>query len=400
MANSSVQTAASVRNITSSTAGVRRKPWRCSAMTAGVRMNINRTAITSGMITACAQMSAAASTTTAISAAYWSRCGSETSVAIAPLLSVLGSQRGKPPSQKATLVPNVRVQPCSSAGAPDMLPKTRPPSSDPGLPMRTIDLPRWIFSLFAALVCCGAALAQAPAKSSLKPEGLKQLDTLLAEAVSNKHAAGAVALIARDGKAVYLKGVGMQDAEANKVMQPDALFRIASMTKPITSVAAMVLVDDGKLKLEDPITKYIPEFKDLQVLVPGKDKEEAKFVPAERPITVHHLLTHTSGIPYRFLAPEPLRERYVKAGVIDGLIPTEGTIADNVKRLAALPLAHQPGAAWTYGLNTDVLGRVIEVASGKSLDEFMRERLFEPLKMKDTSFYPPTDKLPRLAAAY
>jgi CubicO group peptidase (beta-lactamase class C family) len=176
------------------------------------------------------------------------------------------------------------------------------------------------------------------------------------------------------------------------------------MTKPITSVAALMLVDEGKLRVSDPVSKYIPEFKNLTVLVPkvGDDKAALPYtlVPVEREVTVHHLLTHTSGITYGLFGKPHLSELYAKAGVSDGLIETPGTMADNVRRLALTPLLNQPGAAWEYGLNTDVLGRVVEVAAGKTLDEFFRERIFAPLKMVDTFFVVPADKRGRLSALY
>jgi CubicO group peptidase (beta-lactamase class C family) len=242
----------------------------------------------------------------------------------------------------------------------------------------------------------------APEAAGLKAEGLRRLDALLTDAVERKQIAGAVALLARRGKVGYLRAVGMQDVEAGKPMTPDTLFRIASMTKPITSVAALMLVDDGKLRLNDPLSKYVPAFRAPRVLVPG-EKDAAggpKTVPAEREITIHHLLTHTSGITYGFFGKPVLSELYRKAGVSDGLTQTEGTLEEGVNRLAALPLLNQPGAAWEYGLSTDVLGRVIEVASGKSLDAFFRERIFTPLEMRDTVFFLPPEKKPRLAALY
>src|SRR5262249_17491840 len=161
------------------------------------------------------------------------------------------------------------------------------------------------------------------------------------------------------------------------------------------SVAAMMLVDAGKLQLDDPVSKYIPEFAGQKVLVRGKsDKEDDyKLIPAEREVTVRDLISHTSGIMYRFFAPKHLAGFYIKADINDGLAQDDEKLAENIKRLASVPLFHQPGSAWTYGLNTDVLGRVVEVASGKSLDEFFRERIFGPLGMRDTAFYPPAEKV-------
>jgi CubicO group peptidase (beta-lactamase class C family) len=256
------------------------------------------------------------------------------------------------------------------------------------------------------LLCQAPAAAQEPAKAlagapTLTAEGQKHIDELLAGAVAKKQVAGAVALVGLDGKVVYHKGVGMQDIEAGKYMAPDTIFRIASMSKPVTSVAAMILVEEGKLRPDDPVSRYIPGFKQTQVLVPSKEKNgEFTTAPAEHPVTVHHLLTHTSGITYGFFAPPTLGEYYTKAGVSDGISQTEMTTAENAKRIASVPLLHQPGASWTYGLNTDVLGRVVEVASGQPLEVFCRARIFEPLKMKDTSFYLPPEKLARLAALY
>lgn len=228
------------------------------------------------------------------------------------------------------------------------------------------------------------------------------IDKLLEQEVAKKHVAGGVYLVSKKGKIVLKGAVGMQDADARKPMAIDTLFRIASMTKPITSVGVMMLVDEGKVALTDPLAKYVPEFADTPVAVSRKDGDKVVWSTekAKRPITIHDLLTHTSGISYRFINRPYLGELFVKENVSDGVSETEGTIADNTKRIAKVPLAFQPGTGYEYGLNTDVLGRVIEVASGKSLDEFFRERIFTPLKMNDTYFHVPKDKQPRLAALY
>ena len=265
---------------------------------------------------------------------------------------------------------------------------------------------RWLSILGCGLLWQGLTAAEEPAKAlasapTFTAEGQKHIDELLAGAVAKKQVAGAVALVGLDGKVVYHKGVGMQDVESGKYMAPDTIFRIASMTKPITSVAAMILVEEGKIRPADPVSRYIPGFTQTHVLIPSNEKNgEFTTAPAERPVTVHHLLTHTSGITYGFFAPPTLGDYYTKAGVSDGISQTDVTTAENAKRIASVPLLHQPGAAWTYGLNTDVLGRIVEVASGQPLDVFCRERIFEPLKMKDTSFYLPPEKLTRLAALY
>jgi CubicO group peptidase (beta-lactamase class C family) len=208
-----------------------------------------------------------------------------------------------------------------------------------------------------------------------------------------------VALLARDGKLGYLRAKGFQDVEAGKQMTTDTLFRIASMSKPVTSVAVMILVDDGRLTVTDPVSKYLPEFKNPKVLMPGSGGD-SKLVPAGREITIRDLLTHTSGLTYRFMAQEPFAELYHKADICDGLTRPSFTLAENVRRLASLPLLHQPGSAYQYSLSTDVLGRLVEVISGQDLESFMRSRIFEPLGMNDTYFDLPTDKTGRLAVVY
>lgn len=266
--------------------------------------------------------------------------------------------------------------------------------------------------LLCSIACCasgGGAFAQGLPKGDAKalglaPEKLERVGQVLQEAVAAKQIAGGSVILIRKGQVAYFAAAGLQDVEAQAPLTADTIFRIASMTKPITSVAAMLLVDEGKLRVSDPVSKYIPEFKNLKVLVPkptdGKEDPPYTLVPAETEITVHQLLTHTSGISYGLFARPHLGALYAKTGVSDGLIETPGTMADNVRRLALAPLLFQPGSAWEYGLGTDVLGRVIEVASGRTLDEFLRERVFGPLKMLDTGFVVPADKRPRLAALY
>jgi CubicO group peptidase (beta-lactamase class C family) len=232
------------------------------------------------------------------------------------------------------------------------------------------------------------------------PEKLEGIAAALKDAVDKKKIAGGSALIARRGKVAYFTTAGMQDIEANVSIAESTIYRIASMSKPITSVAVMILVEDGKLSVTDPLSKYVPEFKDMKVLVPAKDNKSYETVKAEREITIHDLLTHSSGISYRLLDKPFISKIYADAGVVDGLSEAPGTVGDNVKKLAKLPLASQPGAAWEYGLNTDVLGHIIEVVSGKSVEDFFRERIFKPLKMDDTCFNLPKEKHSRLCALY
>ncbi|MFO0814716.1 MAG: serine hydrolase domain-containing protein [Gemmatales bacterium] len=263
---------------------------------------------------------------------------------------------------------------------------------------------RWLLAMCLPALLTTITYAQSldkavPQDAGLSASALEKIDALLDQAVERKEIPGAVVLIARDGKLGYLRARGFQDVEAGKAITNDTLFRIASMTKPITSVAVMILVDDGKLKVTDPLSTYLPEFKNQKVLVQGTGAE-SKLVAANRDITVHDLLTHTSGLTYRFMAQKPFVELYSKADICDGLIRPSFTMAENMRHLAALPLLHQPGSAYQYGLSTDVLGRLVEVVSGQDLETFMRKRIFEPLGMNDTFFDVPTDKASRLVAVY
>ena len=257
-------------------------------------------------------------------------------------------------------------------------------------------------SLSCVLASAAAAVGQdlptaRPESVGLSPERIERIATAVQRSIDNQRIAGAVTLVARHGQVAWFKAQGMADREAGKPMQRDSIFRICSMTKPITSVAAMILYEEGRFLLDDPISRYLPEFKNPKVLVkPASGKPYS--VPATREITVRDLLRHTSGLTYHW--NEDVGTMYNDAKVAHGILPYEGTIADSVKNLAALPLILQPGEKFEYSLSVDVLGRLVEVVSGKPLDEFFRTRIFEPLGMKDTSFYPPEDKLARLATAY
>ena len=204
-------------------------------------------------------------------------------------------------------------------------------------------------------------------------------------------------LVARDGKLVYSRSLGWQDKARNTRMREDSIFRIYSMTKPLVSVAAMMLVEEGVLGLHEPISKYLPEFKDMKVGIEGTDTSgKATFtaVDASRQITVQDLLRHTSGFTYgAFVQKTAVQRMYKEAG----LWSQKWVLADFCKALAKLPLQYEPGTTWEYGHSTDVLGRVVEVASGKPLDRFLAERIFSPLGMSDTAFQVPRDKQDRLA---
>lgn len=255
---------------------------------------------------------------------------------------------------------------------------------------------RWPFypALFLAFFACSPPAVQ---EVEAPPFNQAVVRSFLDSAVSEGRVAGAVGLVARGNEILSFDAVGMADREAGTPMKKDTLFRIASMTKPVTSVAVMILFDEGRLALEDPASKFLPELGSLRVL---KGDGSRDTVDAAREITVRDLLTHTSGIIYEFIGVEPLATMYGEAGISNGLIETEGTIADFVKRLGELPLLHQPSERWTYGQSTDVLGRLVEVVSGQGLDAFLRDRIFLPLGMKDTSFFPPEDQAGRMAVVY
>ena len=243
----------------------------------------------------------------------------------------------------------------------------------------------------------------APPKSSVAPsavgvsaERLQRLHDGMKGFVDRKEAGGIVTLIARDGKLVDLHATGYQDVDSKAPMRTDTIFRIMSMTKPVTSVAVMMLYEEGKLFLTDPVSKFIPAFKGSQVIEGGSDKP----VPARRGITIRDLLTHRSGITYNFINGGAVGTSYRKSGVTDGFTTTPMTLAEGIDKLAAEPLMAQPGTAFNYSLSTDVLGRVVEVASGQPFDAFLRERIFKPLKMTDTDFVVPEAKWSRLATVY
>ena len=264
---------------------------------------------------------------------------------------------------------------------------------------------RWNHSpalLAAIFICAAAAAAQDPPKASPESVGLSSqrlnlIGTSVQKEIDQKHIAGAVTLVMRHGQVVWLKAQGARDREAAKPMQTDSIFRICSMSKAITSLAVMMLYEEGRFLLDDPVSKYIPEFKSPKVLV--KPANGAPYtIPATREITIRNLLTHTSGLTYTW-NPD-LGQMYHDAHVADGLSPYDGTIGDSVKRLAALPLLFNPGDRFEYSLGLDVLGYFVEVISGMPFDQFLRTRIFEPLGMHNTFFYVPDDKLDRLATAY
>ena len=246
-----------------------------------------------------------------------------------------------------------------------------------------------------------------PERVGLSSKSLKNMDKLIDSHVAEKKIGGAVVLVARKGKIAYFRASGL--ADVGKPMQRDTIFRIVSMTKPITSTAIMMLYEEGKLLLSDPVAKYIPEFANQKVLVamPEGSAFPYKLVPVKREVQIRDLLAHTSGILYLFLNdvyPTPARnmivQMYKDAGITDGFCRPDEEIGDMVKRLARLPLYAHPGEIWDYGLNSDILGYLVEVVSGMKFDKFVEQRIFKPLKMQDSHFYIPQEKLPRLAAVW
>jgi CubicO group peptidase (beta-lactamase class C family) len=236
----------------------------------------------------------------------------------------------------------------------------------------------------------------------LSSERLERISSAIQKSIDEARIAGAVSLVARHGKVAYFKAFGLADREANRPMRTDNLFRICSMTKPITSVAVILLYEEGRFLLNQPVSDFIPEFKTVKVLDPpypqDKTSPPGTLSDAKRPITIRHLLTHTSGLTYHWNSR--LGKQYREARMGHGLIQQEGTIGEAVKRLASVPLLFQPGDAWEYSVADDVLGYLVEVVSGMPLDRFFQERIFKPLGMKDTGFFLPEDKVARLATAY
>lgn len=237
--------------------------------------------------------------------------------------------------------------------------------------------------------------------SAFSPQRAKVADQVIQGWVDKGWMNGGVGLVLVDGKVAYYKAFGFENREKKNQMRTDHIFRIASQTKAITSVAVMMLFEEGMFLLDEPISKFIPEFAKPKVLDKFNPADSSyTTTPAKREITIRDLLTHTSGIGYAQIGSAAANAIYAKNGVVGGIGVKGMKLADNIKRLGPLPLLHQPGEKYTYGLNTDVLGYLVEVVSGMSLDEFFRKRIFEPLGMKDTHFYLPKDKQKRLVTLY
>ena len=230
-----------------------------------------------------------------------------------------------------------------------------------------------------------------PEEVGVSAERLERIRSVMQGYVDDGHIAGLLTVVARRGKIVHFETIGMRDIENNKPIEADTIFRIHSMSKPITSVAVMMLYEEGHFQLDTPVSDFIPEFKNMKVY----NKDQTEILDAKNEVTIKHLLTHTAGLTYGW-GDEPVDKRYREAKIFE----RGATLADMGKKLSTIPLVHEPGERWTYGLSTDVLGYLVEVVSGMPFEEFLQTRLFRPLGMVDTAFSVPLEKLDRFAALY
>jgi CubicO group peptidase (beta-lactamase class C family) len=259
-----------------------------------------------------------------------------------------------------------------------------------------------VLLLSTALLLRAQALPQVPPQQvGLSQERLNRIHTAMERDIAEGEMAGAIGLIARHGKVAYFETYGMADREANRPMSKDAIFRMYSMTKAVVGVAVMTLYEEGRFSLHDPISKFLPEFKNMKVAVektdPATGKRVCYTVPAEREITILDLMRHTSGLNYAGPRDENGELIYKKSGLGGDM---QFPLSEFIRRLASAPLVHQPGTVWDYSYSIDVLARLVEVASGKSIDDYFAEHIFKPLHMVDTGYYVPEEKWSRLAALY
>ncbi len=235
-----------------------------------------------------------------------------------------------------------------------------------------------------------------PEKVGFSSERLARVDQFLQDKIEKGEMSGITAVILRQGKVVLYKAYGLRDIESKSPMQKDDLFRIFSMTKPITCVAVQILMEEGKFLLNDPVEKFLPEFKDTKVFIEEKDGELI-LEDAKTPIRIQHLLMHTSGITYvPYAESEKLEEMYDKMDWPDN----SQTLAEVISKLAEIPIHNQPGTVWEYGLSLDVAARLVEVVSGQSIDKFLKDRIFQPLEMKDTGYIVPKEDWDRMSTIY
>ena len=230
-----------------------------------------------------------------------------------------------------------------------------------------------------------------PEEVGVSAERLERIRPVMQGYVDEGHLPGFLTVVARRGKIVHFETIGMRDVENNKPVEPDTIFRIYSMSKPITSVAVMMLYEEGHFQLGTPVSKFIPEFKNMKVY----NGDQTEILDAKKPITIKHLLMHTAGFTYGW-GNKPVDERYKELKIFE----SGTTLADMVKKLADIPLVHEPDERWTYGVSVDVLGYLVEVVSGMPFEEFLQTRLFGPLGIVDTGFSVPPEKVDRYAALY
>lgn len=272
---------------------------------------------------------------------------------------------------------------------------------------RIMSLPKsgrlWLFAVLLLAITTALHCSSRKNLATAEPEDagvgsgeVAELLNFMQDLVDDGKIAGGVTMMARHGKVIHLHAVGMADREAGKPMRTDSIYRLASMTKPTTSVAIMILYDKGRISLDDPLSKYIPSFKDMRVMVGGNpDNTE----PARSEITIHQLLTHTAGFE-SYIDSSPLYEQYRKAGLYGVLHGSPNTLAETIPRLSDFPLVYHPGEEYLYSLSPDILGYVVEVVSEMPFDRFLEMELFEPLGMVNTHFFLPKEKVGRLAAVY
>lgn len=253
--------------------------------------------------------------------------------------------------------------------------------------------------IFLVLISCSGndqLKVGTPESAGMSSDNLNRIDTMLLKNIKEGFIAGAAGLIVRNGKIIYNKSFGLNDLENKSPLATDALYRIASQTKAITSIGLMMLFEEGKFLLDDPVSEYIPEFSHPQVLDKFNSDTTFTTVPARREITIRDLLTHTSGIDYAGIGSPAMQAIYTKAGITGGFGNDKIEIGDDIRILGKQPLVHQPGERFTYGLNVDVAGYLIEILSGEKLDVYLKKHVFDPLGMNDTYFYLPDDRKGRL----
>ena len=251
-----------------------------------------------------------------------------------------------------------------------------------------------IITLLCLIPSCvsyaGELSVTSPKDVGMSSEKLAGVKPAVQALVDDEKIAGATVVVARKGKIAFFETFGMMDKEAKKPMAKDTILRFYSMTKPITSVAVMMLCEEGKIKLDDPVSKYIPQFKGLKVYAESGNED------TKRPVTVRDLLRHTSGLTYGFFGNTTVDKMYREKTIFDW----QSSLEDMVDKLGEIPLLYQPGTKWHYSVSTDMLGRLVEIVSGQPLDKFFRKRIFKPLGMKDTAFHVPAKKVDRFAVCY